>query len=270
MALEYLIVCATALVAAGLTLVTGFGLGSLLLPAFAIFFPIETAVAATAAVHLANNLFKLGLIGRHADWSIVRRFVPPAALASFAGAWTLQHAAALAPIARYSFAGSTRTITVVGLTVGLLIIAFALLDSIPGASRSVAPRRSLLLGGLLSGFFGGLSGHQGALRSALLIRLGLTAEAYAGTNAVCSVVVDLVRLGVYGAATGFLLPGAAHPSPDTFTSGAGGLVVAAALSAFLGSWLGARYIRRVSLRFVQRLVALGLLILGAAIALGLI
>jgi hypothetical protein len=32
----------------GLTLFPGFGLGTLLMPAFALFFPIEVAVAATA------------------------------------------------------------------------------------------------------------------------------------------------------------------------------------------------------------------------------
>ena len=43
-----------------LTLFSGFGLGTLLLPAFAVFFPIEVAVASTAIVHAANNLFKAG------------------------------------------------------------------------------------------------------------------------------------------------------------------------------------------------------------------
>lgn len=47
--------CLTALVVSGLTLFSGFGLGTLLMPAFAVFFPVEVAVAATAVVHLATN-----------------------------------------------------------------------------------------------------------------------------------------------------------------------------------------------------------------------
>lgn len=59
---QYVVLCLTALLVSGLTLFSGFGLGTLLMPAFAIFFPIEIAVAMTAFVHLANNLFKLGLL----------------------------------------------------------------------------------------------------------------------------------------------------------------------------------------------------------------
>ncbi len=58
-----MLVCLVALLASGLTLFSGFGLGTLLLPAFALFFPVEIAVAATAIVHLINNLFKLLLVG---------------------------------------------------------------------------------------------------------------------------------------------------------------------------------------------------------------
>ena len=58
----------------GLTLVSGFGLGTLLLPAFAVFFPIDAAVAMTAVVHLLNNLFKLALLGRQADRGVILRF----------------------------------------------------------------------------------------------------------------------------------------------------------------------------------------------------
>jgi uncharacterized membrane protein YfcA len=83
------IVCLTSLVVAGLALFSGFGLGTLLMPAFALFFPVEVAVAATAVVHLANNLFKVGLIGKWADWSVAARFAVPAAIAAVFGALLL-------------------------------------------------------------------------------------------------------------------------------------------------------------------------------------
>lgn len=68
--MEYLVICLSALVASGLTLFSGFGLGTILLPVFAIFFPIDVAVALTAIVHLLNNFFKLMLLGKHADKNI--------------------------------------------------------------------------------------------------------------------------------------------------------------------------------------------------------
>jgi len=71
--MDYLIIGTVAFLASGLTLYSGFGLGTVLLPAFALFFPAETAVAATGTVHLLNNLFKGGLLRRTADWRIVMR-----------------------------------------------------------------------------------------------------------------------------------------------------------------------------------------------------
>ena len=57
-AMEYTVIILVALFASALTLFSGFGLGTLLMPAFAFFFPIEIAVALTAVVHLLNNIFK--------------------------------------------------------------------------------------------------------------------------------------------------------------------------------------------------------------------
>ena len=56
--MDLLVVSLTALLASGLTLYSGFGLGTLLMPAFALFVPVELAVAATALVHGANSLLK--------------------------------------------------------------------------------------------------------------------------------------------------------------------------------------------------------------------
>ncbi len=46
--LEILVICAAALVASAVTVFSGFGLGTLLLPVLAIFFPTAVAVAMTA------------------------------------------------------------------------------------------------------------------------------------------------------------------------------------------------------------------------------
>jgi hypothetical protein len=84
--MELLLIGLVALLASGLTLFSGFGLGTILTPVFALFFPIPVAVAATAVVHLANNLFKFTLMARQADWKVVLRFSVPAALAAIGGA----------------------------------------------------------------------------------------------------------------------------------------------------------------------------------------
>ena len=96
--MEYLVIGSVALVVAGMTLFSGFGLGTLLMPAFALFFDLTVAIAATAVVHLANNLFKLYLMGRHADLKLAARFAVPASVAAVAGAFLLSRLSALEPL----------------------------------------------------------------------------------------------------------------------------------------------------------------------------
>jgi uncharacterized membrane protein YfcA len=253
----YVLVCAVALAASALTLLSGFGLGTLLLPAFALVLPAEVAVAATAIIHLLNNVFKLFLVGRHAKRTIVLALGLPAVPAALAGAWLLSRLAALGELARYELAGRVFTISPLDVAIALLIGAFALLELTSAGDRLAFPPRMLPLGGVAMGFFGGLSGHQGALRSAFLIRCGLTKEAFIGTGVACAVIVDVTRILAYGGT--FL----------AFRAGGGAwlpLIVAATASALAGAWAGARLLRRVTLGFVRRLV--GVLLLLTALGLG--
>ena len=82
-------VALAAFLAAGLTMYSGFGLGTLMLPVFALFLPVEMAVVATALVHGANNVFKVTLLGRRADREVVLKFGLPAVLAAVLGAMLL-------------------------------------------------------------------------------------------------------------------------------------------------------------------------------------
>ena len=66
--------------------------------------------------------------------------------------------------------------------VGVLILVFVALESHPQISRWALPPRLLPLGGVVSGFFGGLSGHQDALRSLFLLKAGLDKTAFIATG----------------------------------------------------------------------------------------
>lgn len=257
----YLVVATVALLASGLTLFSGFGLGTLLLPAFALFFPIEIAVGATAVVHLANNLFKLALIGRHADRRSVIAFGGTALIGAVIGAWLLGRLAGLPDLLQYSLGGRSFSMTWAGSAIGGLILIFAVLELAPAAERLAFPRRWLPLGGLVSGFFGGLSGHQGALRSAFLIQSGLSKEAFIGTGVACAVIVDVARLLVYS--TAIVAGRSTLLQPDV-----AGPVVVATLAAFAGAFIGVRLLGKVTLRGIRRLVGGLLCLLGVALVLG--
>lgn len=242
--MDHAVVCLVSLAASALTLFSGFGLGTLLMPAFAAFFPVPAAVGMTAVVHFLNNGFKLVLFGRAADREVVLRFGLPAVLAAFAGAWALLWLAHLPALAAYTAFGRSFEVLPVKLAVGVLMAGFALFEAHPRTAALAFERRWLPLGGVLSGFFGGLSGHQGALRSAFLIRLGLSKESFVGSGVVIACLVDLTRLGVYAAK---------FSAADVGANA--GLLAAATASAFLGAWGGAKLLEKVTVAAVQRTVA---------------
>ena len=264
-----ILACLVALLASALTLFTGFGLGTLLLPAFALSMNIVDAVAATALVHLLNNLFKFVLVGRHARVRIVVLFGLPAMAAAALGAWTLAWLGEGRRLAGPSLAGLTLDPTPADLVVGLAIVVLALRalradrrpadrDARADEAATDRPARHSVRMGLISGFLGGISGHQGAVRSAYLLHMGLARDAFIGTNVAIACLVDLARLPVY-AAVGRAL--------GVDQVGVWGPVT---LCAFVGALLGARLMTKVRLAAVRRLVAITMILLGLAVAAGLV
>ncbi len=249
--METLVIALSAFLASALTLLSGFGLGTLLMPVMALFLPVEVAVSVTAVVHLANNLFKLGLVGWQADRRVVLRFGVPAVLAAFAGAMTLGWLSHLPPLLEYQIAGHALAVMPVKLTVGLLILGFVIMELSPAVAAMRFDSRLLPVGGCVSGFFGGLSGNQGAFRSMFLLKAGLSKEQFIATGVVLAVIVDLARMPVYGVE--FFKAGR---QVDTM------LVVTACLAAFAGSFLGSRLLKKLTICFLQIIVAVLLIVLA--------
>ena len=257
--MTYLVLMAVAFIASGLTFFSGFGLGTLLLPAFALFFPAEHAVALTAVVHFLNGLFKLVLVGRYADPNIVLRFGVPAIVASLIGAALLLWLSGIEPLATYRVLGRLAQITPVKLVVGGLLLVFGLGESFPPARGLSFSPRYMPLGGALSGFFGGLSGMQGALRSAFLVRAGLSKESFIATGVVVAALIDISRLGVYVPA---LLR--EHAQIDYMLLGG------AVLAAFAGAAVGNQWLQKLTMDGVRHIVAAMLLLVAVALIAGVI
>lgn len=257
--MDYIIICIVALLGSGLTLFSGFGLGTVLIPVFAIFFPIEIAIALTAIVHFLNNLFKLALLGKNASKEIVLKFGVPSIIAAFAGAYCLTLLTHTQPLLVYQIGSRSFEITPVKLTIAILLIGFALFDIIPKLANLQFDKKYLPLGGLLSGFFGGLSGNQGALRTAFLIRANLTKETFIATGVVIACMIDISRLTVY--AKQIISIG------DQFNYV---LIIAATLSAFVGAFIGNKFLKKITIVTVQYVVAAMLFIFAVLLGLGII
>lgn len=257
--MDYLLICVTAFLGAGLTFFSGFGLGTLLTPVFAIFFPIDIAIVLTAIVHFFNNIFKLILVGKHVDKNIILRFGVPAILFALLGAYFLSYLSDSQVFMQYDLWGKVHKITPLKLIIALLLIVFSLFEIVPKLANLKFNEKYMILGGALSGFFGGLSGNQGALRSAFLLRANLSKEAFIATGVVIACMIDVSRLTIYSKGI------VAVSSQLNYN-----LLLAATLSAFVGAYLGNKFLKKITIQTLQYIVAFMLMLFSILLGFGIV
>jgi uncharacterized membrane protein YfcA len=257
--MEIIIVSIIAFLVAILTFFSGFGLGTILTPVFMFFFPVELSIALTGVVHFFNNIFKIILVGRNANREVLIKFGVPAVLAALIGSAILINIADAPSLFSYTLGDSLIEVSMVKFIISLLLIIFASIDLIPYFRDLTFDKNKLPIGGIMSGFFGGLSGNQGALRSAFLIKAGLSKETFIGTAVVVSTFVDFTRLSVY--ATRFSQAGLI----DNLN-----LVICATMAGIAGSFVGNKLLKKVTLKRLQSFVAVMLILIALGFGVGLI
>lgn len=236
------------------TFFSGFGLGTILLPVFTLYFPVELAILATALVHFANNIFKLSLMSKHLDFTLFKRFGITALIGAIAGASLLSWVGK-AGIFYISPFWKGEGITYVSFFVGVLMLVFVVFEWKSIRFPFSSSPYFLPFGGLLSGFFGGFSGHQGALRSAFLSKITMDKQLFVATSALISLLIDVSRISIY---TG---------SADWEQLNLPYLIIGG-LSAFTGSILGKKYLHKVSFAFIKWMVAIFLTLMSLLILTG--
>ena len=256
--MSFFLIPLTALIASVLTFFSGFGLGTILLPVFAIYYPMPIAVLLTAIVHFSNNMFKIGLVYKNINWKLVLKFGLPSMVAALIGAYVLKHLFTN-PILLFTYGiGSlSYSITLFNLIIGILIIIFSLFEVIPILKNLSFKSNKIILGGLLSGFFGGLSGHQGALRSAFLVRLGLAKEMFVATGTAIACLVDISRMSVYAFTLDF-----------THAITQYNILLVSVGFAVIGAFIGNKLLKKTTISFLKWFVTMFMMIIGLLILLG--
>lgn len=255
--MEIIILSISAFIISILTFFSGFGLGTILSPIFMIFFPIEVAIGLTGIVHFFNNIFKLLLIGRHTNKEVLIRFGVPAVLFAILGSWLLINITDIKPLFSYEISNKLFHVYPVKLIIAVLLIIFASIEIIPYFKNLEFGKDKLFLGGALSGFFGGLSGNQGALRSAFLIKAGLSKEEFISTAVVISAFVDFTRLSVYATRINSI-----NIENNLL------LIVCSVCAAIIGAFLGNKLLKKVTLKSIQIIVAIMVILFSILLGFG--
>jgi uncharacterized membrane protein YfcA len=220
--------------AAALTVPAGFGLATMTTPIFLLWFAPHHAVAGVALVHGAHNAMKSSLLRHHINRENLRRFGGALLLGALLGA-LLQSVVPSTPLL---------------LLMGLALVVLPLLKVSEAWSSIRLPEAEDRIGGFGSGFMGGLTGHQGALRAMFLQQRLPDKSEYAATAAVLALVVDATRLPVY----------IWHDA--TFLTSNTQLLALFVMAALLGAQLGRRWLEKWKRNDIQRGIMVGLVISG--------
>jgi uncharacterized protein len=230
-----LLVALVGVLAGAIAALSGFGIGSLLTPVFALQLDTKLAVAAVSIPHLIGTALRFSRMRKHVAREVFLRFGVPSAIGGLAGAFL------------HNILGSPALEAVFG---GLLVFAGA--AELTGLSRRLRFEGKLsMVAGTASGLFGGLVGNQGGIRSAALLRYGLTREEIVATATAIALLVDGVRMPVYALA-----------ATQGITANLR-LIGVATAGVVLGTLIGTPLLRRLPEQWFKRAVALLLIGLGA-------
>jgi len=196
--------------------------------------PPHEAIAVVAIVHGAHNAGKLALLWENVDLEAFKRYGVWLILGSVVGA-LLQSRVPQRPLL---------------VILGIALIVLPALTLSEKWTGYMMPESNDRVGGFGSGFMGGLSGHQGALRAMFLSRRISNKMSYAATASILALCVDLSRIPVY----------LFYRSEEVFSHY--GLTVVLVISALLGARLGKVWLKNIDSILIRRGVMVGIILSG--------
>jgi len=220
--------------------IAGFGIGSLLTPAIAVTAGAKLAVAAVSIPHAIGTSIRFWRLRRDVDWNIVRSFGVTSAAGGVAGALL------------NTWATSRMLEIVFG---ALLVLAGA--SQVTGFAKRWRLRGALAwLGGALSGFFGGLVGNQGGIRTAAMLGFEVDKRQFVATTTAVALLVDAARVPIFLAYQTHALMALLQ------------VIAIASLGVIAGTLFGEKLLARVPEHQFRILVGVLLLTLGVSFLTG--
>ena len=232
--MEHLFILITAFLTAAFTLLSGFGLGTVLTPVFSLFYDVKIAIFLVAIVHLLNNLLKLALFRKHIRLDILKRFGILAIAGSFVGAFSQAY---LGSVFLKKFLGA-------------VLIFLGAKELLPPTLQFRFPKSIDPIGGFCSGLLGGLVGNQGAVRSVFLLNYEIPKEVFIATGVVIACFIDAVRIPVY------------LVSYSDIFLGSWKFLLVLVSATFFGTLFGSSLLKRFSLSNFRKFVAAAVIFIG--------
>jgi uncharacterized membrane protein YfcA len=174
-----------ALLAFGISSLTGGGAGLMLIPVLGHMLPTAQVPAALSVGSTISSASRMAVFFRHIDWRIVRWFVPAAIPAVWLGAWLLSRVNPL----------------YLEFVLGLFLLANLPLLIRPNRGEPSGRKGGnpvLILIGAAAGFVSGLTGAVGLIFNRFYLGYGLGKEQIIATRAANEIILHIIKMVLYG------------------------------------------------------------------------
>ncbi|MDP3900577.1 MAG: sulfite exporter TauE/SafE family protein [bacterium] len=242
--MEILYIALLTLIAATVGTITGFGTSTLMIPVLVIFFSPVEAIFLVAIIHWFGNIWKVALFRSGFNMRLLMLFGVVGLATSYLGAFVSLGAneAILLRVLGAFLAGYA-----------LFVVFQSLLrQGYGGQTKFKIPAGNItaISGGALSGFFAGMFGIGGAIRSAFLSAFDLPKAVFITTAGAIGLLVDSTRIITY------FTGGATLPRELWY-----GLILFIPVS-FLGAQIAKKLVDRIPQHKFRIVIAVFLLAIG--------
>jgi len=222
------------LIAATIGTITGFGTSTLMIPVLVIFFPPVEAIFLVAIIHWFGNIWKIALFRSGFNLRLLALFGVVGLVTSYLGA--------------YISLGANEEVLL--RVLGAFLAGYALFVAFQSKFKIPAGNLTALSGGALSGFFAGMFGVGGAIRSAFLSAFDLPKAVFIATAGAIGLLVDSTRIITY------FIGGATLPRELWY-----GLILFIPVS-FIGARIAKKVVDRIPQNKFRLVIAVFLLAIG--------
>lgn len=220
---------------AGMTAsVAGFGIGSFLIPLVSVRTGTKVAIALVSLPHFLGTSVRFWLLKSKINRKILFRFGLLSAAGGLTGA--LLHSFFVNNLLQIIFA--------------IMLILAGIVGVLQVSKRLRFGKKGAAIAGLASGFFGGLVGEQGGIRSVALLNFDVEKEAFIATATATGLIVDAVRMPVY------FLTQSSQVSQFLF------IIILSSVAVITGTLAGNLMLKKIPEESFKRIVSLLILILG--------
>jgi len=169
------------LISASIGTMTGFGTSTIMVPILSLFLPIPETLLFVGVIHWFGDIWKILFFKKGLNWKLILLFGVPGIVLSFF--------AAKLPL--------TLPESLLQRSLGLFLIAYVVFLFFKPDWKIKPSTTTAVLGGSLSGFFAGIFGVGGAIKSTFLTAFDLKKSVFLFTSGVIGLLIDSSRISQY-------------------------------------------------------------------------